>query len=412
MSNDNNQGIGASEALSKTASIANTIRGAVKTGKAIAGLAKGAAVGGPYGAIAMSLWQNRKLIVKIIIAAAFLIMLPILFIVMLPSLVFGDINDASIMNDNAAIYMNIEDINSRVKEVIDEAHSELLKKIDGEINKQPKGSNNEIVDEYDSKILFDSAIIISQYQVYKDNYKEVSVDDLILILKQHESKMFDYTVTSQKKDTDTTKATQKKKTEKSESETTYTYTVTFVGIDSFADSVFHLTPKEKAYSEDLANNLALFLNGYDNNGNSPNATGPYTGGVLNAPIVDWQNHISSGYGYRIDPVTGASGAFHDGIDIGVPLGTPIYAAEDGLVSFSGDNANGYGKHIVIEHNNGLQTLYGHCSQLLVRNGAKVKRGEMIAKVGSTGKSTGNHLHFRVWLNGNSQNPLNYLKGGS
>ena len=125
---------GASELLSKGAGAARTIQGAVKTGKAIAGVSKGTAAGGPYGAAAMAVWQNRKLAGKILAAAAFLMMLPVLFILMLPSLVFGGLDsegstEIPIMNDNAAIYANIEEINCRVHEALTAAHDAVLEEV-------------------------------------------------------------------------------------------------------------------------------------------------------------------------------------------------------------------------------------------------------------------------------------------
>ncbi len=99
---------------------------------------------------------------------------------------------------------------------------------------------------------------------------------------------------------------------------------------------------------------------------------------------------------------------HTGIDIGAPIGQPIYAAEDGVVITAGWNSGGYGLYIVIDHGNGLHTLYAHSSKLLVKKGDRVKKGEVIANIGSTGRSTGPHIHFEVRSNGNRVNPLDYL----
>ncbi len=99
---------------------------------------------------------------------------------------------------------------------------------------------------------------------------------------------------------------------------------------------------------------------------------------------------------------------HKGIDIGAPKGTPIKAAASGTVVHSGNKNDGYGNYIILSHGNGVQTYYAHCSQLLVSKGENVKQGQVIAKVGSTGISTGNHLHFEVRINGVAQNPQNYV----
>ncbi len=98
---------------------------------------------------------------------------------------------------------------------------------------------------------------------------------------------------------------------------------------------------------------------------------------------------------------------HQGIDIAASTGTAIYAADDGVVEFSGWEG-GYGYLVRINHKNGYVTYYGHCSKLLVKQGAVVEKGDLIAKVGSTGRSTGPHLHFEVRLNGVPQNPNNYI----
>ena len=99
---------------------------------------------------------------------------------------------------------------------------------------------------------------------------------------------------------------------------------------------------------------------------------------------------------------------HKGLDISAPNGTPIKASASGTVTYSGNANDGYGYYVIISHGNGVTTLYAHCSQLLVSKGQKVSKGEVIAKVGSTGNSTGNHLHFEVRKNGITYNPQNYV----
>lgn len=121
------------------------------------------------------------------------------------------------------------------------------------------------------------------------------------------------------------------------------------------------------------------------------------------PVI---GRISSTYSYRIHPIR-KERHFHGGIDIAVPLGTPIRAAAAGTVVQSG-YINGFGKTIVIDHGNGIKTLYAHNSRLLVRAGAQVNLGQIIAQAGSTGTSTGSHLDFRIYKDENTVNPLNYL----
>ena len=120
--------------------------------------------------------------------------------------------------------------------------------------------------------------------------------------------------------------------------------------------------------------------------------------------------MSSGFGYRHDPFTGA-GAMHSGLDFKGPLGTPILAAAAGQVTFAGVQS-GYGNCVEITHANGLVTRYAHLSGFTVSLGQQVKRGVMVAKMGSTGRSTGSHLHFEVRLNGSAINPRTFLESNT
>ena len=115
---------------------------------------------------------------------------------------------------------------------------------------------------------------------------------------------------------------------------------------------------------------------------------------------------SSSYGWRIDPFNGNK-AFHEGLDFTANTGTPIRAAADGIV-LSADLGGAYGKLVKIEHGAGLETRYAHASKLLVKAGDRVVKGQIIAEVGSTGRSTGPHLHYEIRLNGESLDPRRYL----
>ena len=136
-------------------------------------------------------------------------------------------------------------------------------------------------------------------------------------------------------------------------------------------------------------------------------TGPYSGGKMDWPIPGY-TRISSPFGYRIHPVLKTK-KFHTGIDIAAPTGAKAKAASAGTVIFS-DWLGGYGKAIMIDHGGGIVTLYAHNSALNVSVGQTVKRGDTIAKVGSTGMSTGPHSHFEVRKNGAYENPVPWVKG--
>ena len=127
---------------------------------------------------------------------------------------------------------------------------------------------------------------------------------------------------------------------------------------------------------------------------------------LGYPVRGW---ITSPFGYRRSPFTGRR-EFHEGIDIAAPIGSPIRATADGVVVFTGWDG-GYGKLVVVDHGYGFSTRYGHCSKILVRVGERVKRGQVIARVGNTGRSTAPHLHYEVRVGKVAVNPYYYLKLG-
>lgn len=115
--------------------------------------------------------------------------------------------------------------------------------------------------------------------------------------------------------------------------------------------------------------------------------------------------MASGYGYRRDPIYGTT-KFHEGMDFSAAIGTPVYATGDGVVKTAGWES-GYGKSIVIDHGYNYTTRYAHLSDIQVKPGQTVARGDLIGKLGNTGKSTGPHLHYEVRFKGQPQNPVNY-----
>lgn len=119
--------------------------------------------------------------------------------------------------------------------------------------------------------------------------------------------------------------------------------------------------------------------------------------------------MASGYGWRSDPFTKAR-KLHRGMDFTAPKGTPIYASGDGVVKRVDNRASGYGKHIRIDHGYGYMTLYAHLSKYNVKRRQKVKRGDLIGFVGSTGRSEAPHVHYEVWKDGQRINPINFYYG--
>ena len=117
-------------------------------------------------------------------------------------------------------------------------------------------------------------------------------------------------------------------------------------------------------------------------------------------------YISSGFGERVDPFTGSE-EFHEGIDFAAPQGTPIRAVAAGIVTFAGPRG-GYGEMVQIDHGNGYSTRYGHAQKVLVHVGETVQRGDEVALLGSTGRSTGPHVHFEVLKNGHEVNPARFV----
>lgn len=136
--------------------------------------------------------------------------------------------------------------------------------------------------------------------------------------------------------------------------------------------------------------------------------------LLSIPAIQPVNNedltrMASGYGYRTDPFTKAK-KFHYGMDFTAPRGTPIYSTGDGVVTRADNRATGYGKHVVIDHGYGYESLYGHMYKYNVKVGQKVQRGDVIGFVGSTGRSEAPHCHYEVSKDGERINPINFYYG--
>jgi len=168
-----------------------------------------------------------------------------------------------------------------------------------------------------------------------------------------------------------------------------------LSVDEFSSMLSNLSRQVEQRSDQLGVLEALLV--------TDSASRKFLPSLL--PIEDgW---FSSNFGWRIDPFTGQK-SFHEGIDFPSEVGTGIVAAASGKVIFA-DVHPAYGKMIEIDHGNGLVSRYAHCSSLLVKEGDLVVRGQQVGRVGTTGRSTGPHLHFEVRLNGVPQNPARFLQ---
>ena len=243
-------------ALSSAASAAGTAKSALKTGKAVAGAAKGAAAG-PYGMLAAGLWENRKIVGKILAAFAALLMLPVLFILMLPSLIFGSLglDDATgdALNDNSVIMENIAEAETSIEAILREKHDTLLDDIQREADALGPGCEYGITDDFSDRIIYESALVISQFCASQEDYQEINLKKLEKILRDNTDGIFTYTVeVTEYEETD-------EETGESRTIHHYEYTVEYAGDSYFARDVFHLTDEQAQTAEYYAANLHLFL---------------------------------------------------------------------------------------------------------------------------------------------------------
>lgn len=250
--------------LSKAASIAHTAHSAVKTGKAIAAAAKGASVGGPFGAVAGALWGAKHHLAKIVAAIAVLLMLPVLFILMLPSLIFGaifgtgtpDPSVEPIMNDNAAITENVNEIGFAVSRVLGEGIDDVEARIQQDFS-GTGGDNYEIINPYAADLTNNTNAFIGQYCAAKnEDWENISLTDLETTLRNNKGALYTYTRTSETRTIPDDPDTEE---DESGSETWYIYTIVYQGESYFADEIFHLTANQKELADDYAQNLSLFL---------------------------------------------------------------------------------------------------------------------------------------------------------
>ena len=265
------------EPLQKTMQAAQAVRGAVKTGKAIAAAAKGAAAGGVWGAIGAFAWENRKFLTKVLIAATAVLMIPIIILCMLPSVIFGGFGDSHsaadpntpILNSSIAIDTNLTQISTTVSTVLSERMTEVLQAIEDDYA-NCTADGMEIINPHESAPNFNANLFVGQYCAAKnEDYTTVSIADMESMLRQGKDKLYSYTKKEEQRSVET--ITETVTVDASTGEETVTqsvtvttenwivYTVVYNGESYFADEVFHLTSEQKDLADDYAYNLSLFL---------------------------------------------------------------------------------------------------------------------------------------------------------
>ena len=224
------------ETVDAATSAAHTVKGVIKAGKAISGAAKGAAAGGHYGAVAGAVWAGRKHIGKIIAIIAILLLLPVLFLLMLPGLIFGGLvnafspadPDTPILNSETAIVENANDITFTINAILGEALDDVIARIEEDF--ASSGADQmEIKNPYSSGPVYNANLIVSQYCAARDeDFESISLDDLSTVLRENKEHL-------------------------------YFYTLRYNGESYLADTVFALTDEQKELAADYASNLSLFL---------------------------------------------------------------------------------------------------------------------------------------------------------
>lgn len=256
---------GLAETLETGASAAHTIHGAVKAGKAISGAAKGAAAGGPYGAVAGALWEGRRHIGKILAALAALLLIPVLFVLMLPGLIFGGLTggftaadpEIPVLNSEQAIIENANNITFSVNAILAEGLDDVLKRIDADFTASG-ADGKEVENPYSAGPVYNVNLFVSQYCAAKNaDFKNLSLTDMENVLRDSKQQLYSFTRREEiRESTETDPETGEEETV---TEVWMIYTVVYNGEAYFADNVFHLTEEQKELAGNYSENLSLFL---------------------------------------------------------------------------------------------------------------------------------------------------------
>ena len=267
---------GISDVVQKGLQTANTVRGAVKTGKAIAAAAKGGAAGGWIGAVAAFAWENRRLVVAIIVGVIVILLIPVLIVSMLPTLIFGGTNntyspndaDNPILNNPTVITENMETVTVSLEGVLTESLNDTLTQIEQDKATLSDDANVEIVYPVISEENYNKSLLISQYCASKvQDYNNISITDFENTVKQHKDKFYRYEKKEELRPVDIVvtvvdATTGEETTNVIFSEELFTvYTVFYNGEDYFADNIFNLSAEQKELAGNYAESLNLYLNG-------------------------------------------------------------------------------------------------------------------------------------------------------
>ena len=250
--------------LDEAANTAHTAAGAIRTGKAVAAAARGTAVGGPYGAVAGAVWGSKKQIGMIALVIIVVLLLPVMFILMLPSLIFWaifgpgnpDSSAEPIMNNNSAITENINEIGFAVSRVLGEGIDDVEARIQQDFA-VTGGDHYEIVNPYAASLTNNTNAFIGQYCAAKnEDWENISLSDLEQILRNHKEVLYTYTRTAETRTIPDDPETEK---DESGTETWYIYTIVYQGESYFADEIFQLSADQKELADNYTQNLSLFL---------------------------------------------------------------------------------------------------------------------------------------------------------
>lgn len=390
------------------------VRHAPKIGK----IAQAAAAGGLPGAAAQAATQYHK---ELAAAAAVVLALPVLFLLLLPSVIFNGLTDSahalSVLNNNLQIAENVIEIRDGVAGILQSAYEDTLAEIAAAREGQPY---TDLADPMGGQVSFNAFSILSMYCAHmgETDYTRLSIEQLVRQVEAHKAQYFTYTAETEARTVMVEQTVDDVTVLVPEEHDFTVYTVVYAGEELFAE-LWELTEAEQAVAREYAQNLTLFLYEVEEQagislleqitglaGDAPSPTGGGFGNPFSDPT--WRSHITSGFGRRADVgLPGRDTTNHNGIDIAYGYGTPILAVQSGTVILAGSHAS-YGNYVVIDHGGGICTLYAHCSRLLVSAGQTVSKYDTIAQVGSTGDSTGNHLHISVIVDGTYVDPSPYL----